>query len=320
MAPPNPGYSESIQDLKSFILSKASKSPGVSLSEFKTKLQDLWNALLNENFVFSFKNTLEIAVYRKLEVQFEKWTWTLRSEILNIENLLCTRIENGQLSKVEQAHIYNSMSKTYEQVTTAMVSYFEEEKEQEIVIQWKAQFEQRIKNFNDDLIRQVTRKLDELIQQKEACKKIDQQKNMFKSKLLEKSKDLAHQLKDQAKDENALREHFESEWEHWVEDLIGNTKPIEDVDFDNDLKRILCEQGVDMALVEEALKSCTYTNLDETGDYSSYILQTKHQEKMMNHKEETPPMETNSEMGIMKIWNAFKTMLGFRSKQPKKNA
>ncbi|KAK7901609.1 hypothetical protein WMY93_018378 [Mugilogobius chulae] len=67
MAPPNQGYSESVQDLRKFILSKASNSPGVTLSAFRSKVHDLWNALLNENFVFSFKNTLEIAVYRKLE-------------------------------------------------------------------------------------------------------------------------------------------------------------------------------------------------------------------------------------------------------------
>ncbi|KAF3700492.1 Interferon-induced very large GTPase 1 [Channa argus] len=47
MAPPNPGYSETIQDLKNFILSKASQSAGMTLSHFKTKIQDLWNALMN---------------------------------------------------------------------------------------------------------------------------------------------------------------------------------------------------------------------------------------------------------------------------------
>ncbi|KAK7884542.1 hypothetical protein WMY93_027665 [Mugilogobius chulae] len=67
MAPPNPGYSESVQELKSYILSKAATSSGVTLSQFKTKVTDLWNALLNENFVFSFRNTLEMAVYKNLK-------------------------------------------------------------------------------------------------------------------------------------------------------------------------------------------------------------------------------------------------------------
>ncbi|XP_026012575.1 interferon-induced very large GTPase 1-like [Astatotilapia calliptera] len=61
MAPPNPGYSESIQEVKNTILSKASKSAGITLSQFKANIEDLWTALLNESFVFSFKNTHEIA-------------------------------------------------------------------------------------------------------------------------------------------------------------------------------------------------------------------------------------------------------------------
>uniref|UniRef100_A0AAV2K2E0 VLIG-type G domain-containing protein n=1 Tax=Knipowitschia caucasica TaxID=637954 RepID=A0AAV2K2E0_KNICA len=72
MAPTNPGYSESVQDLRNYILTKAKPSPGIKLSMFKTKVDDLWNALLNENFVFSFKNTLEIAVYRRLEEEVGK--------------------------------------------------------------------------------------------------------------------------------------------------------------------------------------------------------------------------------------------------------
>ncbi|KAK9535489.1 hypothetical protein VZT92_007867 [Zoarces viviparus] len=99
MAPPNQGYSESVQELKTIILSKAKQSAGITLSQFKSKIQDLWNALMNEQFVFSFKNTLEIAVYRKLEVQYGNWTWTLRSNMLTIENGLYTKIENGKLEK-----------------------------------------------------------------------------------------------------------------------------------------------------------------------------------------------------------------------------
>ncbi|XP_035767875.1 uncharacterized protein LOC102786383 [Neolamprologus brichardi] len=56
-AAPNPAYSESLQEVKNTILSKASKSAGITLSQLRTKIQDLWNALLSENFVFSFKNT-----------------------------------------------------------------------------------------------------------------------------------------------------------------------------------------------------------------------------------------------------------------------
>uniref|UniRef100_G3NX93 VLIG-type G domain-containing protein n=1 Tax=Gasterosteus aculeatus TaxID=69293 RepID=G3NX93_GASAC len=48
MAPPNPGYSKSVQELKTIILSKAKECAGITLSQFRSKIQDLWKALMNE--------------------------------------------------------------------------------------------------------------------------------------------------------------------------------------------------------------------------------------------------------------------------------
>ncbi|XP_041319548.1 interferon-induced very large GTPase 1-like, partial [Pyrgilauda ruficollis] len=98
MAPPNPNYSQNVQQLKSKILQAAKKQSQRSilrLSSLKDRIGDLWNALLNENFVFSFKNSLEIAVYRKLESAFSQWTWRLRSHILDVQMRLDNKIRNG---------------------------------------------------------------------------------------------------------------------------------------------------------------------------------------------------------------------------------
>ncbi len=61
MAPTNPNYCENIQDLKETILSRASISHGMRLKDFKDRINDLWEALLNEKSVFSFRNSLEIS-------------------------------------------------------------------------------------------------------------------------------------------------------------------------------------------------------------------------------------------------------------------
>uniref|UniRef100_A0A3B1JS29 VLIG-type G domain-containing protein n=1 Tax=Astyanax mexicanus TaxID=7994 RepID=A0A3B1JS29_ASTMX len=52
MAPPNPRYSENVQELKRDIVSRASKTNCMKLSQFQQRVKDLWEALLNENFVF----------------------------------------------------------------------------------------------------------------------------------------------------------------------------------------------------------------------------------------------------------------------------
>lgn len=149
MAPPNPGNSESIQELKNIILSKASQSKGITLSLFKGRIRDLWNTLMNEHFVFSFKNTLEIKVYRKLEVEYRNWTWALRSNMLTIENQLYTRIENGKLEKVESVYIFKESSKTYRKLEKDMTMYFEDDRDKEMLVQWLERFEIKIKEFHD---------------------------------------------------------------------------------------------------------------------------------------------------------------------------
>ncbi|XP_078017369.1 interferon-induced very large GTPase 1-like isoform X2 [Epinephelus lanceolatus] len=275
MAPPNPGYSESIQELKKFILSKASQSAGIFLSQFKSKIQDLWNALLNEQFAFSFKNTLEIAVYRKLEVQYGNWTWALRSNMLTIENGLYTRTENGKHDKVELSYLHEEMKITYEKIKKAMTTYFDDDRDKEILVQWRRRFESKIKEFHDDQVRGVKRQLDKVIEQKNACKKLDDKKTEFENKLLQKSKELAHQLKDKAKDEEELKKQFNSVWSGWVSELTAGTKPIEDINYEEDQATILQELGFEWSLIDKCESSGSYKKISEVGDYVNYVALSK---------------------------------------------
>ncbi|KAM8724082.1 interferon-induced very large GTPase 1-like [Acanthopagrus schlegelii] len=280
MAPPNPGYSESIQELKTFILSKASQSEGITLKQFKSKIHDLWNALLNENFVFSFKNTHEIAVYRKLEVQYGHWTWTLRSNMLTIENQLHNRIENGNLDKIELSYLFKEMSKTYEEIQNAMTTYFDDDSDNEMLVQWRGRFETKIEQFHKDQLSGVKIKLDEVIQQRSACKKIDEKKVEFENRLLRKSKDLAHQLKDKATNKEELRKHFDSVWSGLVKELTAGTTPIKDINYEEDQSVILQDLGFEWSLIDESRRHSSYKKISEVGDYSHYAAGHKTWEKI----------------------------------------
>ncbi|XP_049925919.1 interferon-induced very large GTPase 1-like isoform X3 [Epinephelus moara] len=322
MAPPNPGYSESVQELKKFILSKASQSTGITLSQFKSKIQDLWNALMNENFVFSFKNTLEIAVYRKLEVQYGNWTWALRSNMLTIENGLYTRIENGKHDKVELSYLHEEMKITYEKIKKAMTTYFDDDRDKEILVQWRGRFERKIKEFHDDQVRGVKKKLDEVIEQKNACKKLDDKKTEFENKLLQKSKELAHQLKDKAKDEEELKKQFNSVWSGWVSELTAGTKPIEDINYKKDQATILQELGFEWSLITESESSGRYKKISEVGDYIHHVCLTKDKglcipgQQSQDDKNENTSNEDQGRMST--IWQSFKKMFQFRPTEQNK--
>ncbi|CAK6984031.1 interferon-induced very large GTPase 1-like [Scomber scombrus] len=291
MAPPNPDYSESVQDLKSFILSKASQSAGMTLSQFKSHIKDLWDALLKENFVFSFKNTLEIAVYRKLEVQYGNWTWTLRSNMLIIEDRLHTRIENGKLDNVELNYLHKEMSKTYEEIKKEMTTFFDDEKDKEMLVQWRGRFESKIKEFHDEQVRGVKRKLDEVIQQKKACKKMDDKKTEFENKLLQKSKELAQQLKDKAKDEEELQKQFNSVWSVWVTEFTRDIKPIEDINLEEDKFTILQDLGIELTLINDS----KYKEISKIGDYNHYVTSKKNHDQCKELQENEEEKDTQQQ-------------------------
>ncbi|XP_029916905.1 interferon-induced very large GTPase 1-like [Myripristis murdjan] len=275
MAPPNPGYSESIQELKNIILTKASKSEGLTLSQFRSRISDLWNALLNEHFVFSFKNTQEIAVYRKLEVQYGKWTWALRCALLNIEHQLHNRIEIGKLDKVAHSYLVKEMTTTQEDVQKAMKTYFDDDEDKEMLVQWRGRFESKIKEFHDEQVKEVKRKLEEVIQQRKACKELDDKKAEFENKLLQKSKELAHELKDKAKDEKELQKQFNRIWDARVRELEAAAPKIKDIYIEDDLFCILTDLGIEWSLIFECKKRGKYKNMPKIGNYFGYVTITK---------------------------------------------
>ncbi|XP_073713657.1 interferon-induced very large GTPase 1-like [Misgurnus anguillicaudatus] len=268
MAPPNPRYSENVQELKNAILSHASESNGVTLAQFRDRIGDLWNALLNENFVFSFKNTLEIAVYRKLEEEYAKWIWTLRSAMLEIEDKLHNRINNRQLDKVESRHLAQEMADTTKKLNNSVKLYFEEHKDNDILSQWRFQFQEKIKDLNCELVKEAKRRLDNIIQQREALAKLDREKTLCERKLFEKAKDLASRLKKVEFDQKALTREFDSVWVKWVSELAGVFPPFKDVNIEDDIITILNEiYGA--SLVTERLTK--YSNIIEVTDFTTCV-------------------------------------------------
>ncbi|XP_077078414.1 up-regulator of cell proliferation isoform X2 [Siphateles boraxobius] len=309
MAPPNPDYSRNIQELKDIILSKASKSGGITLSQFKMRISDLWNALLNENFVFSFKNTLEIAVYRKLETKYSDWTWSLRSAMLSIEDKFYNRIANGKI-KVQENDLLADMRMTKEKVEKSMMSYFEEDKDKEILCQWRGRFETRINDLHDDLVKGTKRKLDEAIEQKKAREKLDQKRTEYENELFSRSKELALSLRNTVTDENMLNKEFDTMWSKWVTEMTKDTPPLKDLNFWDDVTRILSENQ-ELTLVNERLNQKDYELIDCQSDYCVYMRLKKHLEHSDEavSSEEAGESSKKSKSGLLKRFGQ-KFMLG----------
>ncbi|KAK9978882.1 hypothetical protein ABG768_020620 [Culter alburnus] len=241
MAPPNPDYCENIQQLKRIIMSNATKSNGMTLIDLKARIKDLWEALLNERFVFSFRNSLEISAYRKLEIQYSKWTWSLRSAMMDTENKLQNKIENEEIHEVEETDLHCELKKTSEEVKKSMSEFFEKDTYADILIQWKTSFEIKIKELQENIVSETKRKLNDILPLRDLKTKIDAQRTHHENTLYEKSKELALTLKDKGNDEETLKKLFDLFWEQSVKKIIRDTPAIKDIDIMRDVREILSD-------------------------------------------------------------------------------
>ncbi|XP_036448257.1 interferon-induced very large GTPase 1-like [Colossoma macropomum] len=269
MAPPNPRYSENVESLKQAILKAAAGKNCLKLSELKVRIKDLWTAVLNEDFVFSFKNCLEIAAYRRLEVMYGNWTWELRRDMIFTENKLHAWIEKRKLEFTDQTLIRNQINSTFCKVNEEVRNSFTEGTDAEILSQWKVSTEQRIEDVHDKLIDETARKLTELEKMKAACKKLDEKKTQYENELFNMSKDLASRLKDKAMNETSLRREFDSMWEKWLSDLRAEMPPIKDVYVEQEVMNVLSSYFEHLTIYSNRDKH--YRQIYNRRDYSDYV-------------------------------------------------
>ncbi|CAM4675278.1 unnamed protein product [Leuciscus chuanchicus] len=270
MAPPNPNYCENIQELKQNILTHASKSDGIMLTHLRDRIQDLWEALLNEQFVFSFKNSLEIATYKKLETEYSKWAWSLRSAMLEIENRLHNKIENEVIHSVEEADLQTELDAKSKEVEKTISDFFKKDRDAAVLNQWKGFFEIKIKQLQENIVKETKRKLNGILQQRHMKKKMDAERTHHENTLFEKSKELALKFKEQANDENFMKTQFDSFWKQQTAEIIRDTPLVKDIDILGDVKKILIQNYKSLPL-DRMKESSKHKDMIGLPNYSEYV-------------------------------------------------
>ncbi|XP_054581503.1 interferon-induced very large GTPase 1-like [Eptesicus fuscus] len=244
MAPPNPRYSLNVQELKRRILRAAkqeSRGSIMKISDVKLGVQDLWRALVSENFIFSFRNTREVMAMSKLETMYNHWTWELRSHTLALQNQLINQINNGKIQELTISTLEAPVTEKYKAINQELEKYFNEDPDSEIMIQWKASFENKLINLKEALIFESKNKAEGLISYKKNKNILDNKKSSYEKELLERSRELALTLKDKELSEEELHFKFNEVWEKWVYGVSLTVPPVPEPKIDVDCEDILLE-------------------------------------------------------------------------------
>uniref|UniRef100_A0A8D2AVA7 VLIG-type G domain-containing protein n=1 Tax=Sciurus vulgaris TaxID=55149 RepID=A0A8D2AVA7_SCIVU len=260
MAPPNPRYSHNVQELKSRILLTAkqeSRGSIMKISDVKFRVQDLWRALVSENFIFSFRNTREVMAMSKLETMYNHWTWKLRSHMLELQNQLKNQIQNRIILTLPASIIEYPVTEKYDTIKQEFEKYFTEDPESDIIVQWKAYFENKLLILKESLISDTRRKANELISLKNSQERLEQKKNVYENELLERSRILALNVKGKELSDEELCVKFNQLWGKWVYEVSSNLPQAIEPNIDIDAENILLDYFKKEKNIVEKLKKNT---------------------------------------------------------------
>ncbi len=235
MAPVNPGYSMSAQGLKLHLIEQIRQTQCSRLSSFSKKIKDLWDALVAENFVFSFKNSVEIQAYSTLETQYSQWEWKLKHTVLQWEEYIEGKVTAAHASADKQAlddivreqlHstsgvLVKLISTTHMTLNEQLAKYFKESKQSDIIAQWKSSFERNLEEQAKLLKAEKLGQFEELCAAKKALTSVRQKHNFYKQKMINRVVDIADIIKSQGKTltEQQVKAEFDKAWDEITKDL-----------------------------------------------------------------------------------------------------
>ena len=218
MAPINHGYSRAAQEMKqetiSILLerrqnSKLKKMEGIiSLSDFRTKVSDLWKSLLKENFVFSFRNTMERSYYSQLESAYNKWEWVFQESMIQWQQKAENVIKTEQLatltqkSKLKLIELQEHIAIKYKAIKEEMDEYFEQN---DILAQWKETFDRKLEDLTNELRREAETHCKRLEENRKIISEIEQQKERYIQLVTSK---VQEHIKEKKREQEFLQENL----------------------------------------------------------------------------------------------------------------
>ncbi|KAM4023998.1 up-regulator of cell proliferation-like [Anomaloglossus baeobatrachus] len=230
MAPVNSGYSEHVSELKKYLLQfLQTKKLGRALTipDFFKWLKNLWNAVKNEKFIFSFRNSLVADAYNKLATQFSQWAWNFTKEVHNwvirketyIKNQShsCEDISQETINDLDQL-LHNEEKRMIELIE----KYFDSDVENiNLIERYREDFKRSVRGLRNELRRNAMDKYHKILSIQKGNLKIRDVKRKYQALIEEKIDGLLKTCreKDHELSDEEVKGEFHAMWEKTLTDL-----------------------------------------------------------------------------------------------------
>ena len=251
MAPVNPNYGRAIQRIKENIITLMCSKERVHIpvSTFRERVSSLWKALQKENFIFSYRNTIEVRAYTSLDRKlFEESVNLMVMGMAELEgNILValktctTRDERKEKWDESKAQIREEAEKLRKEMEIDMKVFFETSEDKTTLEQWKGNVMNKISQYKENQQIAVTRNCEATFSYLQDRQDVDEKEQAYEKELVQKAKTFiisAHNIDDAEKCKAA----FEEKWQQWQQWIMNMPKCQESkINLDNEMVDVLCD-------------------------------------------------------------------------------
>ena len=294
------GYSERASVLREYLLecfSNSSDKKFQTVSEWSKKLQSLWKAVLEENFVFSFRNALEVTSRFELDHRISSWHSNYIQSLNNWKSGSLNELFNADIEILEITWKRLTTELQKEKLTPSieiasqnniMHHYFTKHDNVEIFSQWKANTENHFSNKRERHLSKMDKEYQMIYKLQKTKKHMDDNFAKYRKDIVEKVHRLFIELGkkgESIKDKSFRDVKFKSIWDDWKSQIEVEKTEVSDIS--NDLQKALLESRIIKSMHVLSIREALIQNTDRfvaigKGDFQQ--LSTSYSQGQSNKK------------------------------------
>lgn len=241
MAPTNPGYSKNASDVKDSVIAKlaSSRDTYLTITDTMIRIEDLWFGILRDDFVYGFKNSLELKAYRIMEKRYEEIALEMANFfdeflIQKAKTVIGGSTAEEDLDYQVEEVIKKLQNEAEDKLKICILNYEEFIKEsdlKDVMVQWSSTRRTQLKLNKDSHLTETEKEISKFkTEQKDAIKQ-SKEKVMYEIKINRRAREVAEELQGKEADNETIINKFEDTWSDFFQSFSSSSKELEDANF-----------------------------------------------------------------------------------------
>ncbi|XP_071854818.1 interferon-induced very large GTPase 1-like [Apostichopus japonicus] len=270
MAPPNHRYSEKIMMLRKIIIDDL-KETSRTLRQFSERTTNIWNAVKEENFIFSFQNCVTALRYKTFQHTYGQWVIEMRQKTMESESDAQQKLRNVPKTFVSETkqtlleeinHVVDEECSRLEALIRAYLKNNVEHNDDQLhkfEDEFLHDLELTGRTFKQDA-RDALNRVEESIHQLDhmdhllpVCR--NQLREMARQEALAQRGNIADLKTLENMSNEQIRQTFETLWEDWIKEICASypSKTVEEEEVRREVYSYVFQVGEKRDLLKDGL-------------------------------------------------------------------